>query len=310
MAAEIDFGLEDKMRLGISACNFGARVRWNRKGWDRLDAIGRERLDYTWTPVCPEVNAGLGVPRQPIRLVSGTGRDFWQGNARLKVRGGGEVTTQVKKGCRLSFDILQHASIHAFVFMEGSPSCGVYRTSLRGRRMGRPPGTFGSLLLDEGFFLIPALDLESPVKWWDWRRRLHAFIWLRRQPLARKKEIYAIWHVYKFMCQEVDDRAAREIGHDLANWPRRPNRERIESWRFAVLDLLRRPSSFRRIHAVMQKHYAHYRKTFGLTTAQLKVPRSTEGKHRFVRELEKLEREARKRGMHFAGAPINYRPGR
>lgn len=303
-----DYNLTEKIRLGVSACNFGARVRWNRKGWDRLDAIGRERLDYTWTPVCPEVNSGFGVPRQPIRLAGGNGRDLWEGKARMKSRGGGTVTEEVKRGAELSFEILKNANVQAFVFMEGSPTCGVYRTSLKGKRMGHPPGTFGALLLDEGFFLIPALDLQSPVKWWDWRRRLHAFIWLCRQPLESKAEIYDIWHSYKFLCQEVDDPEARRMGRELAGLPKRFSREEIETWRRQVLELLRRPSTFRQIDQIMVKHYAHYRKTFGLSAEEVKAPRTEEGKHRFVKELEKLEREARSRGYHFAGAPVSYRP--
>ena len=159
--------LADRIKIGISACNFGAQVRWNHRGWDRLEQIGRERLAYSWTPVCPEVNSGLGVPRPPIRLVGDDGHEFWQGRARLKSRGGEDVSVKAREGMRASLEILRRAGIQAFVFMEGSPSCGVYRTSLRGQRIGRPPGAFGSLLLNEGFFLIPAIDMESPVKWWD-----------------------------------------------------------------------------------------------------------------------------------------------
>jgi uncharacterized protein YbbK (DUF523 family) len=303
-----DYTLTEKIRLGVSACNFGARVRWNRKGWDRLEAIGRERLDYKWTPVCPEINSGLGVPRRPIRLVGGSGRELWDGEARIKSRGGEKLTEQVKRGARISLEILRNAKVQAFVFMEGSPTCGVYRTSLKARRLGHPPGAFGSLLLDEGLFLIPALDLESPVKWWDWRRRLHAFVWLARQPLESKARVYDIWHSYKFLCQEVDEREARRMGQQLAGFPKKLAKADVEEWRGHVLELLRRPSSFRRIDSIMTKHYAHYRKTFGLSVDEIEAPRTEQGKHRFVRELEKLEREARTRGYHFAGAPITYRP--
>ena len=304
------YKFEEKIKIGISACNFGAKVRWNRKGWDRLDFIGRERLEYVWTPVCPEVNSGMGVPRQPIRLVGGNGRDFWKGAAKIKNRQGHDVSADVSEGAKTSLSILKHADIQAFVFMEGSPTCGVYRTSLKGRRLGKPPGVFGSLMLDEGLFLIPALDLESPIKWWDWRRRLHAFIWLARQELTSKKQIYDIWYHYKFICQEADEPRARQIGRDLANLPKRFSKEIAESWRRDVLDLLRKPSTFQRIHAVMKKHYAHYRKTFGLSTDEVKLPRSTVGKHAFVDELSKMEKEAIKRGYEFVGAPIIYRPPR
>jgi hypothetical protein len=30
--------MHEKIRIGVSACNAGARVRWNRAGWDRIGA--------------------------------------------------------------------------------------------------------------------------------------------------------------------------------------------------------------------------------------------------------------------------------
>jgi hypothetical protein len=131
--------IEERIRIGVSACNAGARVGWNRAGWDRIAAIRREMTGFIWTPVRPEVMSVFGVPRDPVRLSGGNGHDLWQGTARMKNRS------------------------------------GVYRTTLKNKRLGNPPGVFGSLLLQEDLFLIPAVDLESPIKWWDWRRRLHAF---------------------------------------------------------------------------------------------------------------------------------------
>jgi uncharacterized protein YbbK (DUF523 family) len=299
--------LEDKIRIGISACNFGALVRYNHKGWDRLAPLGREKDAFIWTPVCPEVMAGLGVPRESVRLVSGNGDDFWAGKAKMKNKRGVDVSEQMRAGMLACLDSLRTAGCEAFVFMEGSPTCGVYRTTLKNKRLGKPPGAFGSLLMQEELYLIPALDLESPIKWWDWRRRLQAFAWLKRQPLASKAEIYEVWNRLKFVCQEVDDRAAREIGRQLADMPKRLTREYALAWRRSVLDLLRRPSTLARIHAVMQKHYAHYRNRFHGEDREIKVPRTEQSKHKFVEELWQMEARAFREGYDFAGAPVIYR---
>ena len=80
----MQYVLKEKIKIGVSACNIGAKVRWNNIGWDRLSAIGRYKFDYMWTPVCPEVNAGLGVPRPPMKLTGGNGDDFWAGTAKVK----------------------------------------------------------------------------------------------------------------------------------------------------------------------------------------------------------------------------------
>ncbi|UCD56118.1 MAG: DUF523 domain-containing protein [Candidatus Hydrogenedentota bacterium] len=299
--------LRERIRIGVSACNFGAKVRWNRAGWDRIAPLEREKDNFIWTPVCPEVNSGLGVTRPPIRLFGGNGNDIWAGQAKIKNRGGVDVTDQMKKGLAASLEVLQQAGVEAFVFMEGSPTCGVYRTTLKNRRLGKPPGAFGSLLLREDYFLIPAEDLDSPVKWWDWRRRLHAFAWLRRQELSSKKQLYEIWHLLKFMCQEVSRKEADEIGRRLASMPRSFSRQFADDWRRDVLALLRKPSTFKRISSIMLKHYAHYRKHFNPSAKDVVAPMSTSAKRAFVRELHEMEKRAVLEDFDFGGAPVIFR---
>lgn len=306
----MDYILKEKIRIGISACNFGAKVRWNNIGWDRVSLMERQKFDYVWTPVCPEVNSGLGVPRQPMKLVSGNGDDFWDGNAKMKNKKGKDVTDAVKNGALASLDIIKRAQVEAYIFMEGSPSCGVYRTTLKNTRLGKPPGIFGSLVLKEDLFLIPAIDLESPWKWWDWTRRLHAFVWLKRQEIKSKKELYDIWHIFKFICQEVDVPTATAIGQRLANAPKKIDNDFIFTWKKDVLFLIRRPSKLNRIYSIMIKHYAHYRKQLGLKPKEIQPPDITNGKRNFVEELAKMERRAIDQGYHFAGRPIIYKPAR
>ena len=299
--------ISEKIRVGVSACNAGARVRWNRAGWDRLEPLGREKSSFIWTPVCPEVMAGLGVPRDPIRLSGGTGTDVLAGEARVKSRKGTDVTEDLRSGCDACMDALRRAGVEAFVFMEGSPSCGVYRTTLKNQRLGKPPGVFGAALLREDLFLIPALDLESPVKWWDWRRRLHAFCWLRRLDLASKRCVYDAWHLLKFLCQEANNAEARRIGADLAAMPKRPSPEWIEGWRSRSLRLLRAPSTYPRIQSVMSKHFAYYRKHIG---GEAETPAAGMAKYRFVDELLSMEKRAVNEDFLFAGTPVVFREAR
>ncbi|MFP4472663.1 MAG: DUF523 domain-containing protein [Candidatus Omnitrophota bacterium] len=306
----MDYVLKDKIRIGISACCFGARTRYNHRGWDYVENLGRQQWDYEWTPVCPEVIAGLGVPRDPVRMVSGSGDDLWQGEAKMKNRHGRNVTGPVKDACREAVVTLQRAGVDAFAFMEGSPTCGVYRTTLKEKRLGRPPGAFGSLLLKEDWFLIPAINLQSPWKWWDWSRRLDAFVWLKRQEISGKADIYDIWHALKFLCQEADEPEARRIGTDVAAMPKKLNAEFIAEWRSRVLRLLRRPSTLPRISNALFKHYKHYRRTFGLSLEENRPPRNDQSRHVFVEEVQKLERQAFDQGYQFAGRPVIYRPSR
>jgi uncharacterized protein YbbK (DUF523 family)/uncharacterized protein YbgA (DUF1722 family) len=301
------FLLTEKINVGVSLCNYNAKVRWNVRGWDRVGSLGRDSDSFIWTPVCPEVASGLGVPRATVKLVGGNGQDFWQGKAKMKNKKGETISEQIKHGNLACLEILKRAQVEAFVFMEGSPSCGVYRTTLKNKRLGKPPGTFGELLLQENYFLIPAEDLESPVKWWDWRRRLQAFVWLKRQKIRSKKELYEIWHAFKFVCQEVDQEKAKEIGQNLANLEKKITSEQVEEWRIQVLKLLRQPSSYARIKAIIEKHFAHYNKHFKGKTEKVKLPSDQIGKHKFVEQLKQMEKRAITEDYDFGGTPVLFR---
>src|ERR1044072_6604463 len=58
-----------RLRLGISACLLGERVRFD--GGHKRDPFLVESLGpfVDWVPVCPEVESGLDTPRKSMRLV-------------------------------------------------------------------------------------------------------------------------------------------------------------------------------------------------------------------------------------------------
>ena len=58
-----------KPRLGISACLLVEKVRYDggdRKDYFLTETFGRQ---IQWVPVCPEVEIGMGSPREAVRLV-------------------------------------------------------------------------------------------------------------------------------------------------------------------------------------------------------------------------------------------------
>lgn len=301
--------INERIKIGVSACNFGARVRYNRKGWDRVSLLEREKDAFIWTPVCPEVLSGLGVPREPMKLVDGNGDKFWQGKTRMKNKKGMNVTKQVKEGARAALENLKRAGVEAFAFMEGSPSCGVYRTTLKNQRLGKPPGVFGSLLLKEELFLIPAMDLESPLKWWDWRRRLHAFIWLKRENIKTKKELYNIWHDYKFLIQEIERSQADEIGRKLSEMPKKLTKSYIDNFKNEVLLVLRKPTTLKRIQNSAEKQLSFFCKHYNICL-DVKLPQAERGKQKFVEKLIELEKRAINDNVRFGFVPVLYREKR
>ncbi|MDD2534057.1 MAG: DUF523 domain-containing protein [Eubacteriales bacterium] len=298
--------LKEKPLIGISSCCFGCAVRYNGRSMDMVKGIGREKGDFRWVPVCPENAAGLGVPRDPIHLVGENGRSVWHQDGRVVSRGGKDVTDALKAGALESLATLARANIKVFIYMDGSPSCGVYRTTLKKQNRGKPPGIFGALLDEAGYFLIPALDLQSPIKWWDWRRRMLAFLWLQAVPLTTRAELYDVWYRLKFLCQELDNPWAREQGRYLASLTGPLDPEIATNFRRQVSDLLRRPSTLKRITGSLWKNYCHHRKVTGRPVADINEPTALRNITAIARELIVMERESAKEGILFGTSPVLY----
>lgn len=298
--------IEGKIHIGISSCQFGGRVRYNGKGQDATRAIGRERADFIWHPVCPEVMSGMGVPRNPVSLRNGNGDDFWAGTADIKSRDGVNMNEWMREGSVSCITSLKRAGVKVFVFMEGSPSCGVYRTSLKNKRLGHPPGIFGSLLLREGFFVIPSIDLQSPIRWWDWRRRMFAFVWLSEKAFNTPQEAVECWHVLKFLCQELSRKEADAMGKAIADMKAFSESD-YQVLKKQILDLLRRPSEIRKIKQSLWKNYAFLRKKFNIESDRVGMPEDERGMMHIAGELLALEILTAKAGLLFGPVPIHYR---
>lgn len=301
--------LSEKIKIGISLCCIGAPVRYNQLGWDMIGHLGREKGDYIFFPVCPECMAGLGVPRDAIRLSGGTGEDVLMGQAKV-VSGKKEITKQLLDGSQVCLDVLKKNDVKVFVYKEGSPSCGVYRTTLRNQSRGKPPGVFGAMVLEEGMFLIPADDLQSPIKWWDWRRRMFAWVWLSEQPLLTRANIIDTWHVLKFLCEEIDRPYTKAMGLKIAQIAKEDVVVFGEQLRSEVMELLRQPVPIQRISNRLWKHYVHYRKKTNQTVDEVNPPTTLRSKTKIAQELLLMERKSFESGVLFGSSPVIYRDKR
>ncbi|GAU77257.1 DUF523 domain-containing protein [Fusibacter sp. 3D3] len=299
----MDVYLEERIKVGISACMYGCKFRYNAKGWNQLEAIGRDASSFVWFPVCPEVNAGFGVPREAIKITGESGSAVWENAGKVMSGSGKNLSKALMNSSEACLNQLLSAGVSVYIYMEGSPSCGVYRTTLKNKRLGKPPGVFGHLLLENGFFLIPADELTSPVKWWDWRRRMLAFLWLKKQPLETKADLYNIWHVLKFLCQEIDEKWARALGKTLAD-STVAEMGGLEAIRKSILDVLRLPSSPQKIKNRLWKHYSHYRKYTGKSIEGIKRPTELRNMTDLAEELLKMELGAMSADYLFGASPI------
>jgi uncharacterized protein YbgA (DUF1722 family)/uncharacterized protein YbbK (DUF523 family) len=140
------------LRLGISRCLLGDEVRFDR-GHKRdqflTDVLGRY---VEWVPVCPEVEAGLGIPREAMRLVGNP-----QHPHLVTITGKHDHTAALEAMVGGRLDSLRKLNLSGFVFKRGSPSCGMERVRVytsQGMPSHSGSGIFAKAYRDE-FPLIP-----------------------------------------------------------------------------------------------------------------------------------------------------------
>jgi len=108
------------IKLGISACLLGQNVRYDGgHQHDRFltDTLGRF---VTYVSVCPEVECGLSVPREPMRLV-GTA----DSPRLLTISTKKDQTEQMMSWARKRVQELESKDLRGFIFKSKSPSCGM-----------------------------------------------------------------------------------------------------------------------------------------------------------------------------------------
>jgi uncharacterized protein YbbK (DUF523 family)/uncharacterized protein YbgA (DUF1722 family) len=108
------------LRIGISACLLGEEVRYDG-GHKRVSFLTDSLASWVeWVLVCPEVEIGLGVPREPIQLVSTT-----DGNRLRGVESGRDFTQRMTIFGKEKIRTLLSCDLDAYVLKRGSPSCGL-----------------------------------------------------------------------------------------------------------------------------------------------------------------------------------------
>ena len=110
---------ERPLRLGVSSCLLGEKVRYDGgHKWDRFvaDQLG---AFVEWVPVCPEVEAGMGVPRPPVRLVR-RGKSL----AMLEVESGRDHTRTLERFADKRVLELRALDLCGYILKRDSPSCG------------------------------------------------------------------------------------------------------------------------------------------------------------------------------------------
>jgi uncharacterized protein YbgA (DUF1722 family)/uncharacterized protein YbbK (DUF523 family) len=174
------------IRLGISACLLGQEVRFD--GGHKRDPFLADILGphVEWVPVCPEVEMGLGTPRETLRLVR------VEGSTRMiTTRTEVDHTDGMNSWAKRRLDALAKEDLSGYVLKKDSPSCGMERVKVYEADEGMPArngrGLFAAALLAR----VPLLPVEEEGRLSDARLREN-FI-ERVFAYRRLKDLFASW---------------------------------------------------------------------------------------------------------------------
>jgi len=147
--------MEQKIRLGISACLLGERVRYD--GGHKLDRFLTDTLGQyvEYVPVCPEVECGLGTPREALHLVGSPD------SPRLVIaRTRQDLTERMVRWAQKGVVELEKEDLCGFIFKSDSPSSGMERVKIytqKGMPVKKGMGVFARIFM-EHFPLLPVED--------------------------------------------------------------------------------------------------------------------------------------------------------
>lgn len=153
----------DKIRLGISTCLLGEKVRYD--GGHKLDHFLVDTLGrfVEYVPVCPEVELGLSIPREALRQVGDPD------DPRLVTsRSGQDLTEPMLDWARQRARALEKEDLCGFIFKSRSPSSGMERVKVynsKGMAHKTGVGIFARVFM-EHFPLLPVEEegrLNDPL---------------------------------------------------------------------------------------------------------------------------------------------------
>jgi uncharacterized protein YbgA (DUF1722 family)/uncharacterized protein YbbK (DUF523 family) len=247
------------LRLGISACLLGREVRHD--GGHKRDPFLVETLGafVEWVPVCPELELGLGVPREPIRL---------EGSPRaprlVAPKSGTDHTEAMARFARARVADLARLDLSGYVLKKDSPSCGMERVRVWGRsavpaRTGI--GAFARVLLEA----LPLLPVEEEGRLHDPRlrdnfvERVFAYgrwtSFLADRP--RRGDLVRFHTAQKLLLLAHEPAAYQRLGRLVARAKERPLAEVLADYGRGLMQALRVLATPKR-HANVLEHMLGY----------------------------------------------------
>jgi len=247
------------IRIGISACLLGEKVRFDgghKRDPFLVESFGRY---VEWVQVCPEVELGLGTPRETLRLVR-ISNDVHL----LMPKSGADHTDAMRAYAVRRLNELAKENLSGYILKKDSPSCGMERVRVYDAhgvpaKSGR--GLFAEALLQH----FPHLPVEEEGRLTDPRlrenfiERVFAYVRLRSLFSGHWKvgDLVVFHTAHKLLLMAHSPHAYQSLGRLVAEAKSVPRAELRQRYESDFMGALREMATTKR-HTNVLQHMAGY----------------------------------------------------
>lgn len=230
-----------KIRLGISACLLGQPVRYDGGHKHDRYITGTLGQYVEFVPVCPEVECGLSIPREAMRLVGEIDHP-----SLVTIRSRIDYTGQMETWAQRRVQELEAEDLNGFIFKSDSPSSGMERVKVyddKGMPVKKGIGLFARAFMEH----LPLLPVEDEGRLHDPKLRenfIEAIFTFKRwrDTLAAKsgrKELVEFHTRHKLLLLAHSTENYREMGRVVAHVHEQPLEETLARYQQLLLESLR-----------------------------------------------------------------------
>ena len=248
-----------KIKIGISSCLLGNAVRYD--GGHKLDRFLTETLGqyYEYVPVCPEVECGMPIPRESMRL-EGNPESPHLVTSRTHIDKTDQMTAWAKK----RVVELEKENLLGFIFKSDSPSSGMERVKIyndKNMAVRNGIGLFAHAFMNH-FPLLPVEEegrLHDPDLRENFIERVFALArW--RDLLAGKPDrgaLIAFHTKHKLLILSHSTRCYQEMGKLVAGAKQIPLPQLLDNYQGRLMEALKLKATPKK-HTNVLMHMAGY----------------------------------------------------
>ena len=238
--------------LGFAKCRYNGITIYD-------DFIEKLKPYVRYVSECPEVKIGLGVPRDPIRIILEKGA-----NRLVQPSTKRDITDIMIKQSAEILDNLP--AVDGFILKSRSPSCGVKDTKYYPRMeksaaLGKGPGLFGKAVLE----CFPELPVEDEGRIKNFKIREHfltrIFTLARFRSLKKKMgELVEFHSAHKMLLMAYGQKELRILGSIVANHEKLSVDQVFSKYRKHLLNALLKPAQYTANINVLMHEYGYFSK--------------------------------------------------